>query len=78
LDRYLEEWMSEPFFRSAASPLTKMFVKKIDSVLKTKDSDNNYMFWPDKAFAHNAKSVSQILDSQNARNVLSLTKQTEF
>ncbi len=67
--------MSEPFFQKRGLAIDQN-VCKIDCIqkrlipfLKTKHSDNNYMFWPDKASAHYAKSVTQLLDSKNVRYV---------
>ncbi len=60
--------MSEPFLRSTASPPSKCVQNKLIP-LKIKHSDDNYMFWTDKALAHYVKSVTQLLDSRNVRNV---------
>ena len=47
--------------------LNECLKKRLIPFIKDKHRDNNYMFWPDKASAHYANTVTHYLNTQNIR-----------
>lgn len=66
-----ERGISEPFFVASGLGvnqevyLTQCLKRTLIPFLRTYHADNNYVFWPDKASSHYARSVVNFLETQN-------------
>ena len=67
--------ISKPYFRKSGLAINqKIYLedcvkKRLLPFIREKHSDNNYLFWPDKASSHYAKSVINHLTEQNIKFV---------